>query len=241
MNLPVAQDGFAARFRPGNHFHDSGNGPPAEGSHLAVAHDPGHLALFVIEFLPDRERIGFSDGDDDLVPDDGHSRLGPAFQVENSLFGLRRSHHSEREIINEREFLDQIIVREVRAHPGAHHHGWRNLDDLVGLRQVVPHFVAQAESPDPGFLLGLQDADQRFRLSLGPSLQGQRPPPIGGDDFHFDAGIARIAPVKVVDLAGQLPRFRVLRLARGERRPEKNRDENREWKEFLAHHLLPFK
>ncbi len=78
-----------------------------------------------------------------------------------------------------------------------------------------------------------------FFLAQGPAFQDEGSPPVGGDDLHLDLGIAGIAPVEIIDLAGEFPGPGILLGLPGKAGQDQRKNDDEQKDDFLDHGGLP--
>ena len=101
-------------------------------------------------------------------------------------------------IVDDAAFLDEIVIGDVGAHPGLHHHRRRDLDHPLHVRQIVPHFAADAQRCDAGFLGRRQDADEGARRAVHPDAQTERALPARRGDGHLELALHGLRPQQVL-------------------------------------------
>ena len=111
----------------------------------------------------------------------------------------RRSIRAD-EVLSKRRLLDQIVVGEVGAHPGAEHRRGRHANRAGDLREIVPEVVADAERRGPGFTGRRLDQDEDFLLAAGPRPQTHAAGAAGARDVDLNPRDAALRAIQIVQV-----------------------------------------
>ena len=140
-------------------------------------------------------------GHDDPPPDHGGIRVrlqGEFDDLPALPFPLKAE--ARLVILGQPRLLDQIVVGEMAAHPGTHHHAGGEADGAVGFGKIGVHGVAGFQAGGILFLERGDDADQGFVLALGPHLHAHGPGVVGGFHLHAHRALGAGGAPEVVDL-----------------------------------------
>ena len=91
-------------------------------------------------------------------------------------------------------FLDQVVVREISAHPGLAHHGGWKFDGFFYGRDPVPDLFFSFQKNDPLVAYWCIDQQHRVIVPFDPCLDFHFPTPGGTNRADDQAGLRGIAP-----------------------------------------------
>ncbi len=91
-------------------------------------------------------------------------------------------------ILNNAFGLRQIIIGEIRSHPGLGHHRGRKLDYTVDLGIIYPHLTTFLEGAVAFILCRSNDCKKAVFFPFGPGLDSNNSFPIRAMNGHIHSG-----------------------------------------------------